>query len=274
MPLPRRARRPASISSPSTTTSWCRRASTRKYPYNPEGKWSGGEGHCFDQLATLAFLASCTERMQLLTAVMVVPHRHPVLAAKMLSTIDVLSEGRLLLGVGAGWLKEEFDILGAPFAGRGRATDEYIEAFKELWSKERPAYNGEFVKFDNVLFAPKPVQKDKVPIWVGGESGPAMRRVVKLGDVWYPGSNSRDPLLDTPERIGAAIAKLADMAKAAGRDPKTIETRITSTIPISMVVGMLIRVSTSHFTLSRRIRRWRIHGSRNTLSRRVRPADQ
>lgn len=205
-----------------------------KYPYNPEGKWSGaGEGFCYDQLATLAFLASCTRRMQLLTAVMVVPHRHPVLAAKMLSTIDVLSEGRLLLGVGAGWLKEEFDILGAPFAGRGRATDEYIEAFKELWSKERPAYDGEFVKFDNVLFAPKPVRKDKVPIWVGGESGPAMRRVVKLGDVWYPGSNSRDPLLDTAERLGGAIARLAGMAKAAGRDPATVATAYSVQWPVS-----------------------------------------
>lgn len=204
-----------------------------KYPYNPEGKWSGGEGHCFDQLATMAFLASCTERLKLLSAVMVVPHRHPVLAAKMLATIDVLSNGRLLLGVGAGWLEEEFKILGAPFAGRGRATDEYIAAFRELWSKPRPAYSGEFVKFDNVLFEPKPVQKDKVPIWVGGESGPAMRRVVKLGDVWYPGSNSRDPLLDTPERLGAAIVKLADMAKAAGRDPATIATAYSVQWPVA-----------------------------------------
>jgi alkanesulfonate monooxygenase SsuD/methylene tetrahydromethanopterin reductase-like flavin-dependent oxidoreductase (luciferase family) len=145
----------------------------------------------------------------------------------------VLSEGRLLLGVDAGWLKEEFEILGAPFAGRGRATDEYIEAFKELWSKERPAYSGEFVKFDNVLFQPKPVQRDKVPIWVGGESGPAMRRTAKLGDVWYPGSNSRDPLLDTPERLGGAIAKLAGLAKAAGRDPASVATAYSVQWPVS-----------------------------------------
>lgn len=205
-----------------------------KYPYNPEGKWAGADdGFCFDQLATLGFLASCTKRMKLLTSVMVVPHRHPVLTAKMLSTIDVLSQGRLMLGVGAGWLKEEFDILGAPFAGRGRATDEYIAAFKELWSKDRPTYSGEFVKFDNVLFAPKPVQKDRVPIWVGGESGPAMRRTVKLGDVWYPGSNSRDPLLNTPERLGAHIAKLGEMAKAAGRDPASIETGYSVQWPVS-----------------------------------------
>ncbi len=194
-----------------------------KYPYNPGGKWGGAEdGFCFDQLATLAFLTSCTKRMGLLTSVMVVPHRHPVLTAKMLSTIDVLSEGRLMLGVGAGWLKEEFDILGAPFAGRGRATDEYIEAFKALWSQDRPAYSGEFVKFDNVLFAPKPVQKPNPPIWVGGESDAAMRRTVRLGDVWYPGSNSRSPLLDTPARLGDAMGKLRGMAEKAGRDPGTI----------------------------------------------------
>jgi probable F420-dependent oxidoreductase len=151
-----------------------------------------------------------------------VPHRHPVLAAKMLSTIDVLSQGRLMLGVGAGWLKEEFDILGAPFAGRGRATDEYIEAFKVLWNEAKPTYNGEFVKFDNVLFAPKTVQRPSPPIWVGGESDPAMRRTAKLGDVWYPGSNSRSPLLDTPARLGEAMKKLQGMAEKAGRAPGSV----------------------------------------------------
>ena len=108
------------------------------YPYTQGGAWAAAEhGHCFDQLATLAFLAGCTSRLRLLTSVMVVPHRPPIATAKMLATIDVLSGGRLMLGVGAGWMQEEFALLGAPFAERGRLTDEYLEAFKVLWTQQR-----------------------------------------------------------------------------------------------------------------------------------------
>ena len=96
-------------------------------------------GHCFDQLATIAFLAGCTERLRLLTSVLVVPHRPAVLTAKMLATIDVLANGRLIVGAGAGWMKEEFELLGAPFEERGKVTDEYLEAFRELWTKDAPA---------------------------------------------------------------------------------------------------------------------------------------
>ena len=113
------------------------------YPYTPGGTWSASEhGHCFDQLAALGFLAGCTTRLRLLTSVMVVPHRPVIQTAKMLSTIDVLSNGRLILGVGAGWMSEEFRLLGAPFKERGAVTDEYLEAFKELWTKDRPSYQG------------------------------------------------------------------------------------------------------------------------------------
>jgi probable F420-dependent oxidoreductase len=194
------------------------------YPYTQGGHWSAAEhGHCFDQLTTLAFLAGCTSRIRLLTSIMVVPHRPAIATAKMLSTIDVLSNGRLILGVGAGWMKEEFELLGAPFEDRGRATDEYLEAFKELWTKEQPAYRGKHVSFSNVLFSPKPIQKPHPPIWVGGESAPALRRTVRLGDAWYPGNNSQTKPLDTPARLGAAIAALRGMAEAAGRDPASLD---------------------------------------------------
>jgi probable F420-dependent oxidoreductase len=193
------------------------------YPYTQGGAWAAAEhGHCFDQLATLAFLAGCTSRLRLLTSVMVVPHRQPIATAKMLATIDVLSGGRLILGVGAGWMREEFALLGAPFAERGAVTDEYLEAFKALWTQARPAYAGKHVKFADLIFEPKPMQKPHPPIWVGGESLAALRRTVRLGDAWYPGNNSQTKSLDTSARLGTAIAGLRDMAEAAGRDPASI----------------------------------------------------
>ncbi|MGE3918942.1 MAG: TIGR03619 family F420-dependent LLM class oxidoreductase, partial [Hyphomicrobiaceae bacterium] len=135
------------------------------YPYTQGGVWSAAEhGHCFDQLATLAFIAGCTTRLKLLTSVMVVPHRPVIQTAKTLSTIDVLSNGRLVLGVGAGWMEEEFRLLGAPFKERGAVTDEYIEAFKELWTAERPSYEGKHVCFMDLIVSPTPVQAGGPPI--------------------------------------------------------------------------------------------------------------
>jgi len=196
-----------------------------RYPYSDSGDWAGRMGgECLDQLATLAFLAGRTERLRLLTSVMVVPHRQPVLAAKMLATIDVLSAGRLIVGCGAGWMKEEFEALGAaPFAERGRATDEYLDAFKALWTESAPRYQGGHVRFDNILFAPKPAHKPHPPLWIGGESPQALKRAVRVGDGWYPASNNPQHRLDTPERLGKAVAELKRVAEAAGRDPASID---------------------------------------------------
>ncbi len=202
------------------------------YPYTVGGVWSASEhGHCFDQLATLAFIAGCTEKLRLLTSVMVVPHRPVIQTAKMLATIDVLSNGRLLLGVGAGWMEEEFKLLSAPFADRGRATDEYLEAFKELWTKERPTYNGKHVAFDNLIFSPKPIQKPNPPVWVGGESPAALRRTVKHGNAWFPGNNNQIKPLDTPARLKAGIAELHKLAETAKRDPKSIGIALIAQAP-------------------------------------------
>jgi len=195
-----------------------------RYPYAATGAFGAAvEGYCLDQLATIAFLAGCTERLRLLASVMVVPHRPAMLAAKMLATIDVLSNGRLILGAGAGWMKEEFALLGAPFEARGKVTDEYLAAFLELWTKEAPAFNGEHVRFSDVLFYPKPVQKPHPPIWIGGESPPALRRTIRFADAWYPGNNSQTTPLDTPARLAAGIAHLRRACETAGRDPATME---------------------------------------------------
>ena len=154
---------------------------------------------------------------------MVVPHRPAVLAAKQLATIDVLSGGRVTLGIGAGWMKEEFEALGTPpFEQRGRVTDEYIAAFRELWTKDKPRFKGEYVAFDKITFAPKPAQKGGIPVWIGGESGPALRRTAKTGDAWYPIPNNPAFPLDSLARYAASVARLRQLTAEAGRDPKSV----------------------------------------------------
>jgi probable F420-dependent oxidoreductase len=190
------------------------------YPYSESGEFFGeGPQNRLEQLSAAAYVAARTRKIRLVMAVMVVPYRPAVLAAKMLATIDVLSGGRLVLGIGAGWLEAEFDALGtSPFAERGAVTDEYLKAFRVLWTEEAPRFEGRHVRFDDILFAPKPVQKPHPPIWVGGESPPALRRAARLGDAWYPiGSNNRF-LLDSLPRYRAGVARLRQYAAEAGRD--------------------------------------------------------
>ena len=204
------------------------------YPYTQGGVWSAaGHGHCFEMITALGFLAGCTERLRLLTSVMVVPHRPAVLTAKMIATLDVLSEGRVILGVGAGWMREEFRLIGAPFEDRGRATDEYIEAFKELWTKETSTYRGRHVSFEDAVFAPKPVQKPHPPIWVGGESQAALRRTARLGDAWYPGNNNQKRPLDTPARLAAGIGELRAAVEKAGRPADAVGVSLIAQAPFA-----------------------------------------
>jgi probable F420-dependent oxidoreductase len=194
------------------------------YPYSESGEFYGGApGYRLEQLVATAWVAAKTERIRLVLAVMVVPHRPAVLAAKMLASIDVLSGGRLVVGIGAGWLKAEFDaVVAPPFAERGAVTDEYLDAFRTLWTEERPRIDGRHVRMDGLVFDPKPVQKPHPPIWVGGESGPSMRRAARLGDAWYPIGSNNAHLLDTLPRLEAGIARLRRMVTDAGRDPARI----------------------------------------------------
>jgi probable F420-dependent oxidoreductase len=196
-----------------------------RYPYTADGVWPGTPtGECFDCIATLAFLAGCTQKLKLLTSVAVVPHRPAILAAKLFLTADVLSGGRVIAGVGTGWMREEFEALGTPpYDERGAVTDEYLTAWRALWDEPNPALDGKYAKFDNVVFAPKPASKPHLPIWVGGESAPALRRTVKFGDGWYPVSNNQTIRLNTPERLRDGIDGLHRVAEKAGRDPTTID---------------------------------------------------
>ena len=195
------------------------------YPYTEGGEFPGADsGESLEQLTTLAYLAGRTEKIRLVTSVLIVPHRNPILAAKALATLDVLSGGRLVVGVGVGWMREEFEALGLPpFEERGAVTDEYIRAFKELWTSDDPEFQGKYCSFSNITFLPKPVQKPHPPIWVGGESRPALRRTAELADGWYPlGSNPTYPMAE-PEQMRSAIQRMGEYARGFGRDPANIE---------------------------------------------------
>jgi probable F420-dependent oxidoreductase len=195
-----------------------------RYPYSESGAWPGAaSGACLEQFTLLAYLAAISSNARLITAVAVVPYRGAVHTAKIAATIDVLSQGRMVLGVGAGWLKEEFEALNSPpFEERGRVTDEYLQALKILCSEDDPHFEGQHVRFANLSFLPKPVQKPHPPIWVGGESAPALRRAVRYGDTWFPiGNNPRHPL-DTATRFATGRQRLHETAEQNGRDPNSI----------------------------------------------------
>lgn len=197
-----------------------------RYPYTQTGQFPGGSaGNCFEQLTTMAFLAGVTSTARLLTSVMVVPHRGAVHTAKTLATIDQFSGGRVTVGVGAGWMEEEFVAINAPdFKARGKVTNEFLEVFKDCWTNDNPKYDGEFASYSDIEFAPQPVQNPHPPIWVGGESNPAMRRAVKYADAWYPiGANPRFPL-NTPALYNGALDRLKEMCEKGDRDPATLET--------------------------------------------------
>lgn len=140
----------------------------------------------YDPLITLGFVSATTKKIALGTSVLILPYRNPVVTAKMISTLDTLSGGRVVVGVGAGWLEDEFRALGASYKDRGAVTDEYIEILKELWTSDNPTFNGTNVSFSDIKFLPKPSQKPHPPIWVGGGSKRAMERAARCGDGWQP----------------------------------------------------------------------------------------
>ena len=194
------------------------------YPYSESGQFyedAPTERH--EQIVGMTWIAARTSRIRLVAAVLVVPHRPAVLAAKMLATLDVLSGGRLVVGIGAGWLKTEFDaVVTTPFAERGAVTDEYIDTFKVLWTEAAPRFAGRYTNFDGIVLEPKPVQKPHPPIWVGAEAGPALRRAARIGDAWYPIGSNNKHLLDTLPRLTAGVGRLRKATAEAGRAPGAV----------------------------------------------------
>ena len=194
------------------------------YPYTPTGvlPFEPGSPYC-EPLSILSYLAACTQRIKLGVHVLVVPYREPVYTAKVISTLDYMSGGRVILGIGVGWMEEEFKALGLDtFRQRGAVTDEYIRIFKELWTSDNPKHEGRFSSFSGLDFYPKPVQKPHPPIWVGGHTPAALRRAARLGDGWLP-IGLRPPAELEPEEMDELVDQLRDMTVDAGRPREDVD---------------------------------------------------
>jgi probable F420-dependent oxidoreductase len=160
-------------------------------------------------------VAAATTRINLATGILIVPQRNPVVLAKELATLDHLAAGRMLLGIGVGWLEEEFDAIGVPFAERGRRTDEYVAAMRALWTQEKASYHGDFVHFDECIMRPRPAA-GTIPVHVGGHTDVAARRAGRLGDGYFPGKGSHEELARTFDIVRST-------AREHGRNPDAIE---------------------------------------------------
>ena len=201
------------------------------YPYATDGvAIFQADDIYYEPLAALNFLAGGTQRVRLGTHVLILPYRNPVLTAKILATLDHLSGGRLILGAGVGWMEEEFEALGLDtFAERGAVTDEYIQLYKELWSKDEPVFDGKYYQISGSGFQPKPVQKPHPPIWIGGHTGPAIRRAAVHGDGWMP-IGLRPPAILEPEEMAGKIARLRKLTAQAGRPEDAVEVTFSTDV--------------------------------------------
>jgi probable F420-dependent oxidoreductase len=166
----------------------------------------------------MAFMAGATTRIKVTASVMVLPYHHPVPLAKAVSTLDVLSGGRVILSCGTGMAPAEFAAVGVPFARRGAVTDEYVAAMKALWTQDRPEFQGEWVQFSDVVFEPKPVQRPNPPLWFGGMALVSLRRAARVGDGWVPngGFLGTGPWFEGPETLPGLLAEVNDARAAAG----------------------------------------------------------
>ena len=186
-----------------------------RYPYTADGKIPAEPDTPIpDPLTWLAFAAAAAPTLRLGTCILIVPQRNPLVLAKELATLDQLSGGRVELGLGVGWLREEFDALGIPWERRGARNDEYVAAMRALWSGPHAEFHGEFVDFPKVTCSPRPVQSS-IPILVGGDTDAAISRAVRIADGYFPGEGDS-------ERLSGLIGRLRKAAEAAGRDPDSI----------------------------------------------------
>jgi probable F420-dependent oxidoreductase len=172
----------------------------------------------FDPLVTLGVAAGATSRVKLGTTVLIVPYRNAVVTAKMVSSLDALSGGRVVLGVGAGWVAAESAMLGVPFEERGAMTDEHLLAMQELWTSAKPSFRGRYTQFDDLVFEPKPVQRPHPPIWVGGHTKAALRRTVRFGAAWHPINRPVDELR-------AGRAEIARLCREQGKPAPALTLR-------------------------------------------------
>jgi probable F420-dependent oxidoreductase len=188
---------------------------TTQYPYTASGGFSRPADEPFlETMTLLGYLAACTEHIKLGSTVLILPYRNPVVQAKMFASLDSLTGGRMICGVGVGWLEKEFDTLGVSYAERGPLTDEFLQIFHTLWYDDHPKHHGKTYDFDGIQFYPKPVQQP-LPIWVGGHTRRALRRTAKYGHCWHP-------TRQTPDFVAQNLPYLRRQTEAAGRDPADI----------------------------------------------------
>lgn len=208
------------------------------YPYNKSGNYiADPKGAHIEPFTGFSFVAGCTRRVRLGFTVIMAPYRNPIVMGKMMASLDVLSNGRLIAGVGAGWLKEEFDALEVPFARRWRRTEEHIRIWKELWTAEEPRFDGEYHRFSNVQCRPQPIQKPHPPITIGGNGKSCYKRVVSLADGWQVVTEGPDDAYSTEGNLAQSLATLRQMSEDAGRDFESIE--ITAAVFAGTADGVL-----------------------------------
>jgi probable F420-dependent oxidoreductase len=201
------------------------------YPYDPSGRMAFKPDEPYwEPLTVIGYVAGRTSRVRLGTSVLVLPYRNPIVTAKMLATLDVLSNGRVTLGAGVGWMAEEFNAIGLDtYARRGAYSDECIRIFRELWTRENPSFQGEFHQFSKIRCEPRPVQPGGIPIWIGGHTPQAIRRAARLGNGWQP-LVQRPPADLPPAEMREKISQLRAFAQQAGRDPQQITLAMGSSI--------------------------------------------
>ena len=200
------------------------------YPYSENHEFIVPPDRPFlDSFTCLAFLVGCTEKIMLGISVLVLPYRHPLYWTRVAASIEQLSRGRLIMGVGVGWMEEEFAALNVPFKERGRITDEQLEIVERLWSQEHITYEGKYYSLRDLAFYPKPIQQPRIPIWVGGEGRAAQKRTAKYGDAWFPYF-----VEITPAQLRAGFDNVLQMAEQGGRDPQAI--KLTCCRPIELTV--------------------------------------
>lgn len=204
------------------------------YPYSVDGTFHlRPTAPYLEPLTVLTHLAAATSRVRLGTHVLILPYRNPLVTAKVVATLDVLSGGRVDLGIGVGWMREEFEALGYDyFDRRGAVTDEQIRLMTTLWTEDTPSFAGTFYQFEPIGAAPHPMQRPRPPIWVGGHTRAAIRRTARLGDGWLP-IGARPPADLPPDEIAAGLALLSDEARRVGRDPAAIGVCFSTNIAIA-----------------------------------------
>lgn len=190
-----------------------------RYPYNETDQWFVPPGSPFlETLTVLTYLCGVTTTIKLGASVIVLPYRHPLYTARVATSIDTLSKGRLILGVGIGWMPEEFEALGVPFKARAGMSEEQLQIFNSLWQTERPSFAGRYYSFGEVAVNPRPVQEPRFPIWIGGESAAAQRRAAVYGDAWFSYF-----VTTTADELAARFEQVREGAAAAGRRPEDVK---------------------------------------------------